>query len=607
VVALVGWTLWSARLDAARNAAIASENLAMSLARGIDGSISRYDSAMLAVATAIAAAPAADKTGPEVIVGMAMTPRLGSIAITDDTGLVIASIGRAVHPRGSNVAGQTLFLRQRTAVGGGLDIGQPFKMPNDGEWMIGLTRRLRRPDGRFDGIVMASLPLSEFQTLIERLDLGQRGAVTVLRQDGVILARDPYDKPDIGRDLKATPVYETGNGASHGAMVRRSGLDGTNKLFSYSKVGDLPLVVTVAISTDAIYADWQRHAAVIGSVTVTLLIGLSGAAVALRRELMARLEAEDAARCNTAQFRLLAENSSDIILRLDRDGVQRYVSPAAHDLLGHAPGAMVGSDWTQLAEAEDRPSLKAAMDRLRAGAERATVQYRCRHQGGHCIWVEASLRLVRDEACEQPQGAVATIRDITWRKQAEDELALATARLEKLAATDGLTGLANRRSFDETLQREWRRARRNSTHLALLLIDADWFKDYNDQYGHQKGDDALRAISSCIARSLKRPADFAARYGGEEFAVILPGNAEQGANQVAEDISANLADLAIPNAGTPMGQLTLSIGIAAAIVQTEGDASELVAMADAALYAAKRAGRDRTTTYKSPVMALAAG
>jgi hypothetical protein len=111
VTALVGWTLWSARLDAARNAAIASENLAMSLARGVESTIARYDGAMLAIENAMASAPSADTPSSDVIAGLTITPDLGSIAITDDRGLVIASVGRPVHPRGSNVAGQALFLR----------------------------------------------------------------------------------------------------------------------------------------------------------------------------------------------------------------------------------------------------------------------------------------------------------------------------------------------------------------------------------------------------------------------------------------------------------------------------------------------------------------
>jgi diguanylate cyclase (GGDEF)-like protein/PAS domain S-box-containing protein len=609
VVAIVGWTLWRARQDAWRSAAAASENLAMSVSRSAETSVAFYDRSLIAVARVVSLLRDDDDdplARPQALLDrFPIAPELGPVAVTDEFGRVVASTSRAIHPRGESVADHDFFVRWRGGGEGALDVSRPFRLSATGEWCVSLTRRLRRGDGRFAGVIVTTLPVSRFQDVTSRLNLGQHGEVTLLRQDGFVIARTPFREAEIGKDVRGSDLFQRVGTPPQGVSEARVKRDGVNRLFSYSRVGELPLVVTVAASMDDVFADWRLEAAIIGGATLALVAALLVGALALRRELLGRIAAEEDARGSSAQFRLLAENSSDIILRLDRDGVQRYVSPAAQDLLGCSPSLLVGHDWRLMADPEDRPTLDAAMARLRAGAERATIQYRCRHDSGHLVWVEASLRLVRDDAFKQPHGAIANIRDVTWRKQAEDELAIATAKLEVLASTDGLTSLANRRSFDETLSREWRRARRAGGHLALLLLDADWFKAYNDRYGHQRGDDALRAISACITQSLKRPGDFAARYGGEEFAVVLPGNDEGGAMQVAEEIRSCLTGLAIPHDGAPAGIMTVSIGIASLKPALGGDSADLLASADAALYAAKRGGRDRVATATAAKLALA--
>jgi len=642
VVALLGWTLWTARQEAWRRAAMTAENLSVTLARALDSDIQLADQSLLAVIRTVGMEGGETGANPPraraVLDALTMSNPRTVISVTDEAGRIVATTGQP-PARGESLAGKAPFLRapdftqsgaesesesgSERGAEGGLAISRPFAPGDDPQWRVALTRRLRHVEGRFGGIVTATLPLDTFREMTVRLNLGPLGAVILTHRDGSVIARTPLaaraDGPDPrGMDLGQPvavfqpddPFQRMGPFQRIGAARASTGTEGGEMVIGKSQVGSLPLLVTVALSTQAVFAEWRSQAAIIGGVALALVGAMMAGAVALHREGLARIAAEDAARGNTAQFRLLAENSGDIILRLDRHGVQRYVSPAVTDLLGRSPSTLLGHDWRLLAEPQDRPALDAAMVRLRAGAERAIVQYRCRHECGHVVWVEASLRLVRGEDGGAPQGeppgAIANIRDVTWRKQAEDELAIAAGRLAVLASTDGLTGLANRRSFDETLQREWRRALRGTTHLALLLLDADWFKSYNDQYGHQRGDDALRAISACIAETLKRPGDFGARYGGEEFAVVLPGNGEPGATQVAAEIRARLADLAVPHAGTPSGFLTVSIGIAALIVQTDGDPADLVATADAALYAAKRAGRDRVVTYLLPTLALAA-
>lgn len=182
-------------------------------------------------------------------------------------------------------------------------------------------------------------------------------------------------------------------------------------------------------------------------------------------------------------------------------------------------------------------------------------------------------------------AVVETLRDMTDEKQAQ-------IALEQLATRDGLTGLANRRCFDDTLHAEWSRAMRQKQPLSLLMVDVDNFKAYNDANGHLGGDECLKRIATAVASEM-RANDLVARYGGEEFAVILPNQALKGAAIVAERIRARVEQLRLPNRFSRDGRITVSIGAATALASNEADASELVAIADAALYRAKHMGRNR--------------
>jgi len=185
-------------------------------------------------------------------------------------------------------------------------------------------------------------------------------------------------------------------------------------------------------------------------------------------------------------------------------------------------------------------------------------------------------------------AVVETLRDMTEQKLAE-------MALHNLATKDGLTGVANRRSLDERLQTEWARCQRTASPITFMLADVDHFKRYNDTYGHQKGDDCLRAIAGAISSAVYRPADLTARYGGEEFAIIMPSTDQAGAHAVAERVCEAVRDLAIPHSGSDVSaNVTLSIGVATTVPEQVKTYGQLVAAADAALYQAKHAGRNRS-------------
>lgn len=182
------------------------------------------------------------------------------------------------------------------------------------------------------------------------------------------------------------------------------------------------------------------------------------------------------------------------------------------------------------------------------------------------------------------------------------ELKKANQKLEKMALMDGLTGISNRRLFDKTLKKELKRARRKKMDLSLIMIDIDNFKEYNDTYGHQQGDQCLKKVASVLDQETKRAADFAARYGGEEFAVILPDTAKDGALKIAEDIRKRIIDLKMDHKNSAVSDfVTVSLGVSS--IRPEDEVTQeliktFINQADQALYQAKENGKNQTV-YQS--------
>jgi diguanylate cyclase (GGDEF)-like protein len=206
------------------------------------------------------------------------------------------------------------------------------------------------------------------------------------------------------------------------------------------------------------------------------------------------------------------------------------------------------------------------------------------------------------ELMARVNSALALKAEIDQRKAREKQLLDMTARLSeankelrRLSSMDGLTGVANRRLFDTTLEREWHRAVRQQTRLAVVMMDIDHFKLYNDHYGHQAGDDCLKQVSTALQTCLRRPGDLLARYGGEEFVALLPETDQAGAMILAGYARKAVENLALPHAESPVAPVvTVSLGVAAVVPQRENKAAKLVEAADKALYRAKKKGRNQT-------------
>ncbi|MEG4227246.1 diguanylate cyclase [Microcoleus sp. N9_B2] len=300
---------------------------------------------------------------------------------------------------------------------------------------------------------------------------------------------------------------------------------------------------------------------------------------------------------------VITSMTEGVVLQL-ANGQITACNASAERILGLTPEQMMGRtsvdlDWRIVRE-DGKPfpgQQHPATITLRTGEARSNVVMGVHKPDGTLTWISINSQPLFHLNQSQPYAVVATFADITERKQAEEMLRHRAEKERLIATTDGLTQIANRRCFDERLQLEWHRLMQGKQQLSLIMLDVDYFKRYNDFYGHQAGDTCLVKVAKAAAASVKRSADLFVRYGGEEFAAILPSTDAAGAIAVAESIREAIRDLAIPHEQSDVSVIvTVSMGIATVIPTAERSPDELVALADRELYDAKRQGRDR---YKS--------
>ena len=273
-----------------------------------------------------------------------------------------------------------------------------------------------------------------------------------------------------------------------------------------------------------------------------------------------------------------------------------------HDPLLQMFVVMVGSGWINAASARNAPSpatvtLQTLCVTVSVGACAAVVSTGFNAVLPMFAFITASASL----------SMAAYMREqTTLTMLSEQRLAAANERLTELSATDGLTGIGNRRALDAVLQTEWARAVRETATLSLLLIDVDFFKRYNDRYGHPAGDECLRMIASIMQRTLRSPPDFAARFGGEEFVAVLPGTTEAEARDVGERLCQAVFDAGMRHQDSPFTMVTVSLGAASVAPRAAEGWKALIDRADSALYQAKNAGRNRVRCATDPRPAVGA-
>lgn len=338
---------------------------------------------------------------------------------------------------------------------------------------------------------------------------------------------------------------------------------------------------------------WGEIFAQVISNDQSQMIGILGTL----NDITQRKESELELKESEEKFRLIAEYSSDMITLHDIRGKYLYASPACKEILQYDAEELVGKDAYLFIHPEDQEIIEQHHQTLLDTGYTVST-YRIRGKDGEYVWFESTIRLLNEIHSDELKLIVVS-RNISERKLVEQKLKEANEILQHLSTIDGLTGVSNRRAFDERLELEWSRSIRNSTVLSLVLLDIDYFKNYNDTYGHQGGDDCLKQVASVIQETLGRATDLLCRYGGEEFCVILPDTDETGALRVGEKIRMVIEALKIPHAGSKvLPWVTISVGTATMIPTMNSSITNFISHTDKALYQAKHDGRNCVRSYE---------
>lgn len=297
------------------------------------------------------------------------------------------------------------------------------------------------------------------------------------------------------------------------------------------------------------------------------------------------------------RFSLALESANEGLWDYSPQADQIYFSARWFGMLNYSAEEFPQSieTWHTLSHPDDLPVLEGGMLSLCSGDEETfNIEIRMLAQSGQWRWFQVRGQVVARDGNSGVTRIIGSLIDISKYKQVEVALQKANDELQRLAALDDLTQIANRRRFDDRLTQEWRRAQRDKTSLAVIICDIDFFKKYNDSYGHLRGDDTLYSVAQAIQATLKRPMDLVARYGGEEFAVILPATDAEGAERVALQIKAVVEELQIAHQSSRTSKcITLSFGAAAVVPSIDLLSKQLIEAADQALYRAKAKGRNR--------------
>ncbi len=297
---------------------------------------------------------------------------------------------------------------------------------------------------------------------------------------------------------------------------------------------------------------------------------------------------------DSAVYKTLLESTKAIPWKIDWHTLEfSYIGPQIESLLGWPPSSWVSvEDWASRMHPEDKEwVVDFCVAQSKSGTDHE-ADYRALTKDGNYVWIRDVVHVVRNEHGEV-DALIGFMFDISERKTTEEKLMVLQKELEELSFKDSLTGIANRRRFDAILEEEWAHALRNHQPLSLIMLDIDYFKQYNDHYGHIQGDDCLKRVGQILGSAATRSRDFLARFGGEEFVLVLPETDAEAAKKVAERCRNLVFKAQIPHEKSQVSQLlTVSLGVSTIIPSRNDEPIRFIEEVDRQLYRAKQKGRN---------------
>ena len=537
-------------------------------------------------------------------------PSVRSMLVIDAHGDIVAQGAiDAVHlPKNVNVASSAYF---QTVLAhpdrDTLYVSAPF-ISRAGAWTYNLSRAVFAPDGTFDGMVVAAVNLEEYKLLLASTRSIDDQFIAIIHGKGLQIIVDPEGVNPQGMNVAVPGTFFTRHlesGRSISVMTGNSPAAKTKRIVAIRTLQppalhmNEPIVILAGRDEDGMLRSWRDMKN--GRISMLVIIWSLGIA-GLWGWQRSRIRAVAQIQINARQVSHIFDSKISLLVILDHSGRCLRMSAAWGELLGWKIDDLIGQKIMSIyTHPDDLIIVKSVQSRLESGEQIEDMIYRIRDAHGvyHDIMgridVAGGLTYIdaRDVTIEnQDKRALTRLNQqlLDSNAQLRDKEIL----LLQMAQTDGLTKLANRRRFDEEFRRQWLQCTRDRQPLAVILIDIDHFKRFNDHYGHLAGDACLQKAASAMHSCMKRPSDLLARYGGEEFVVLLPDTAAAGALKVAERLRKAVSDLAMTHANSlTAAHVTVSIGVSAVTPTEAASAEAVLRAADEALYQAKARGRNR--------------
>ena len=478
--ALMGLNIWlavRARQVAIDQSAVHSENLARAVAGKMDGIMADVDHAISAIQFELQrtdlSKTTVDKIQPVLVNYVSQMEQLRGLFVYDSDGKWIVN-SEPDWDKNANNSDREYFKFHRDSSSESLHIGPPIISRSSNRWVIPLSKRINREDGTFGGVILATLDIANINLFFDSFNINKNGGITLVRTDGVVIARRPYIERELGISLAGAPGFQPTLARRSGSVQVISPLDGKQRVVGFQHLERQNIVAVASLYKGDVLEEWLS--ATIWQTSLVLLACLA------------------------------------------------FVGAGAYVVI--------------------------LISRISNSAAR--------------------LEILRDE------------------------LTLANSALLLVSREDGLTGLTNRRYLDESLKVLLSLSTRNKRPIAILMIDVDDFKKYNDLRGHGAGDDCLKMIASALRGVIRRPADIAARYGGEEFVLVLPDTDEDGARLIGEAARLAVSSLRLEHPESKNKLVSISVGVAAGVpIEGRSDPNFLLESADKAMYFAKKSGKNK--------------